>query len=690
MTPDAMTPDAITLEVVTQALTTIVREMRATVFKTARSVAIYEGKDFSCGLFDGLGQAIAQSEDIAGHVVPLPWHVRASLTAFRDDLAPGDVVMLNDPYLGGTHLNDVTLVRPIFIGGRLAFMAAVREHWADVGGTNPGSLSGAVRDIYQEGLRIPPIKIVDQGRKNVAALEVLFANMRVRDEREGDFLSGLLACQTAESRLEALLKRYPLELVDACIGANLARSERRMREAIASLQDGEYVFEDYLETFPDGVFTPLRVPLRLTIAGDSLTADFTGASPQAPVPVNSTLAVTTGGVLIVLKAALDPTAALNQGSFRPITVVAPEASVVNVSHPAPAGSHGELRKRVMATMIGALAQSAPGRVTGDVHRTSFHNMIGGFDAGRGKEFVYYEWGAGGNGGFDGGDGPSAMAAVDWGDLNTIQSTEVIEASFPLFVEESQIAVGTGGAGAFRGGDGLRRRIRILGDDARYSVLADGAILPAFGIEGGGAAKPVEASVTRGGRHITFDTPGKVGGFVLRKGDVVNLRAAGGGGFGDALDRDPELVRHDVAEGLLTAIEAHETFGVILAPDGLVDTAATTARREALHRSVRHLIAARTDAPLYRPGAMSERRMCPLHPTDAEAFGVTNDDVIEVSSGRGAPLRAWVTLDVTVHPGTVPLDPAGCAILLTEPGARLAIRPLTQAQESTAAIRTAAE
>ncbi|MEC7537946.1 MAG: hydantoinase B/oxoprolinase family protein, partial [Pseudomonadota bacterium] len=432
--------DPITLEVVTEGLISVVREMRATVFRTARSVAIYEARDFSCGLFDAKGQVVAQSEDIGSHVVPLPWSVESALAELGDDLEPGDIILMNDPYLGGTHLNDVTIIYPVFEDGELVFFPAVREHWADVGGAVPGSMSGTATEIYQEGIRIPPVKIVERGEINKPLMEVLLSNMRVRAERLGDFNSSLAACRTAERRLSELTERYSMQTLLDSVELNLERSDVRMRENIRALPDGEYYYEDYLETFGPGGFEPLLLPLNLTIRGDELTADFTGASPHVPAPVNSTLAVTAASVFIALKSTLDAQHALNHGSFRPVTVVAPEGTIVNVGHPAPAGSHGEIRKRVIATMLGALSRACPELVSADIHRTSFHNLIGGIDPATGSEFVHYEWSCGGNGGFKESDGPSAMAAIDWGDLTTVQPTEVLESRFPLHIEWTQLGL----------------------------------------------------------------------------------------------------------------------------------------------------------------------------------------------------------------------------------------------------------
>ncbi|HEV8616985.1 MAG TPA: hydantoinase B/oxoprolinase family protein [Methylomirabilota bacterium] len=671
-----MTPlDPITLEILTEVLISIVREMRATVFRTARSVAIYEAKDFSCGLFDHTSEVVAQSEDIGAHVVPLPWSVRSAMAEFKDDLAPGDVILLNDPYRGGTHLNDVTLIYPVFEDGRLILFPAVREHWADVGGMVPGSLSGEATSIYQEGMRIPPIKIVERGRLNRAAMALILSNMRVPDEREGDFHAGLAACKTAERRIRESLARYGLETLLGAIRQNLDRSEARMREQIASLPDGEYYYEDYLETFPDGRLEPLLLPLRLTIRGSDLVADFTGASPQVPVPVNSTLAVSAASVFIALKSILDPAAPLNQGSFRPIAVIAPEGTIVNVMAPAPAGSHGEIRKRVIAVTVGALAQVIPDLVAGDLFRTSFHNLVGGVHPLTGKEFVHYEWASGGNGAFAEDDGPSAMASIDWGDLNTVQSTEVLETRFPLRLEWSALATDSGGDGRQRGGLSMQRGIRLLAATATYSVLADGAVLPAFGILGGGSGIPVGSHVIRAGREVRFPTPGKVGGFRLLKDDVLVLQSAGGGGYGDPLERAIERVLSDRREGYVSPDRCREQYGVVVSDGGEVDAAATEAlRRHLAARRLRLAVVATEDA-LYRRGAVSMRRVCRLSPADATLAGFGDDAIVELLGPGGAPLRAWVVVDSAVQPGTVPLDPLGRRVLGVDAGAPLHVRRL---------------
>jgi N-methylhydantoinase B len=678
--------DPITLEVLTQALIATVREMRATVCRTASSVAIYDAKDFSCGLFAPDSQVVAQSEDIGSHVVPLPWSVRSAMEKMDGTLLPGDVILVNDPYAGGTHLNDVTIIYPVFRDDRLIFFPAVRAHWADVGGMVPGSMSGKATEIYQEGIRIPPLKIQEGGRMNEAALALLLANMRVPDERLGDFQAGLSACRVAEKRINELCARYGVDTLLAAVRCDLDRAEARMRAAISAIPDGTSFYEDYLETFIGGRFEPLLLPLALTVSGDRVIADFTGAAPQVPFPVNSTAAVSAAGVFITLKSVFDPQAPLNQGSFRPIEVITPPATIVNVQRPAPAGSHGEIRKRVIATMVGALAQMVPEKVAGDLCRTSFHNLIGGFDARSGREWVHYEWSAGGNGAFLEDDGPSAMATIDWGDLVTVQSTEVIETRMPLLVESSRLATDSGGAGATRGGLSMQRALRVLTQGARYSLLSDGAVVPAFGVLGGLSGVAVGSWIDRGGGRIEdFEAPGKVAGHLIAEDSILMVRSAGGGGYGDPLARSLDRVASDVIEGYVSAAAARAVYGLVLNALGGVDEAASEALRRRLFEG-RFRLLTRLDGNAFESGAVSRRRICRLNPADARAAGVGEEDLIELDGRRAAPLRAWVRLDAGVVPGGVGIDQRGLSILKVHEGEPIELRRVAAAQRPAAAAR----
>ena len=507
---------------------------------------------------------------------------------------------------------------------------------------------------------------------------------RVRDERIGDFNSGLAACRTAERRLRELIKRYDIDVLLAGVQRNLERSETRMRAQIAKLPDGEYFYEDYLETFgpaPEYRLEPLLLPLRLTVEGDELTADFTGAAEQAPAPVNSTLAVTAASVFITLKSVFDPTQALNHGSFRPVSIIAPKGTIVNVTHPAPAGSHGEIRKRVIATMLGALSHACPELSSADIHRTSFHNLIGGVDSATGKEFVHYEWSSGGNGAFLEADGPSSMAAIDWGDLRTVQSAEVMETRYPLRVQWTRQAMNSGGAGHTRGGLGTRRALQLTHGQAQYSLLSDGAVVPPFGILGGESAAPVGSYIQEDGKDRPFPTPGKVGGHPMQEGDIIVLQSAGGGGYGDPLTRDPEAVLEDVVEGYVSVEQAKESYGVIV-HNGHIDHDATLHQRgQQLDQRHTVRLAGPATGSLYEDIGRGRKRVACLHPDDAAAINVTHDQMMELVGSNGAPIRAWVRIESTARVGHLELDARGYEILRAAPDQEIQIRPLFRPQLS---------
>lgn len=651
--------DPITLEVVCEGLVAVVREMRASIIRASYSPVIYELDDFSCAIFNAGAEMAAQSDDHPGHVMPMPWSVRCAMEDFAGELHPGDIVLLNDAYRGGTHLNDVTLLYPVFAGERLALLPAVRSHWADVGGATPGSYSGLSTNIYQEGLRMPPIKLYERGRPNRAVMRLIEANMRLPEHRRGDLNAMLGACRAAEARLRRLFDKYGLDTVLECVALNLDRSEARMREAIRALPKGTFVYEDYLEYYDDGRFDPVLMRLALTVEGDRIVADFAGSNPQVPGVVNSSLAVAGAGVFVALKATLDPGGAVNQGAFRPIELRAPEASIVDVRLDAPAGAHGEVRKRAVSVMLGCLSQIVPERVCGDLCGTSFPNSIGGRS--RGRRYVYYEVPAGGNGGFAGADGSSAFVNVDFGNIRSIHTAESLESDMPFVVERSELRADSGGAGERRGGLGLRREVRLAAGEGTYSVLSDRAVIPPFGVSGGASAAPVRVSVN--GRSL--DTPGKATGMLLREGDLLVMESAGGGGYGDPLARDPALVEQDVAGGYVSAEQARDQYGVVVG-----DARATEETRKKLLAAMPSMQVLADETDPYA-GIRGRHRVLRVHPSS----GLREGQLVELLGRHPAPLRAWVRVDASVLPGTAPLDEFGRKVLGLESGANVGVRAL---------------
>ena len=666
--------DPITLEVICESLIAIVREMRASIIRASYSSVIYEFDDFSCALFSPNGEMVAQSWDHPGHVLPLPWGVRCALEDFADDLHPGDAILLNDPYRGGTHLNDVTLLCPLFDeSGRLLIFPAVRAHWVDVGGMVPGSYSGLSTNIYQEGVRIPPVKIISRGQLDHAAMTLLLANMRVPEEREGDFNASLGACKVAEQRIRRLIAKYGWPKVQEAVRLNLDRTERRLRDRIRNLPDGDYVYEDYLEFYNQGRLDPVLARLKLTVAGDQLIADFEGTNPQVPGVVNCSLAVVGAGVFVAVKATLDPGGAVNEGAFRPITLKAPEASIFNVRPDAPAGAHGEVRKRAVSLAMGALAQVIPDLVSGDLCGSSFPNAIGGWNRRRDRQYVYYEAPAGGNGGFAGADGASAFVNVDFGNLPSIHNVESIENEMPLLVESCTLRIDSGGDGCHRGGLGMVRHIRLLDDEASYSALSDRAVIPPWGVHKAGSAAPYEVSIARDGNIITFETPGKVTGHPVYRDDVVIMRSSGGGGYGDPLERDAEQVQQDVADGYISRDRAASGYGVVF-KDGEVDVPATERQRAVLRQRCVYLTVVPDEVIETYTGAKGRRRIVYLHEQDAARRNLQVDDLLELLGRNPAPLRAWVRLGRSV-PGHVPLDEFARRVLGVRAGDLLQVRAL---------------
>jgi N-methylhydantoinase B len=666
--------DPITLEVVCEGLIAVVREMRASIIRASYSPVIYELDDFSCAIFNAQAEMLAQSEDHPGHVVPMPWSVRCAMEDFEGDIKPGDIIILNDAYRGGTHLNDVTLLYPVFDGDCLIMLPCVRSHWADVGGMTPGSYSGLATSIFQEGLRIPPTKLCEAGRVNSGVMKLIESNMRLPEHRRGDLQAMIGACQMAERRVRRLLEKYGVQTVLDCVAANLDRSESRMRERIRALPDGVYMHEDYLEYFDQGRFDPVLMRLSLTIKGDEITADFEGSNPQVPGVVNSSLAVAGAGVFVALKATLDPGGAVNAGTFRPIKLRAPEASIVNVRPDAPAGAHGEVRKRAVSVMLGCLSQIVPDLVSGDLCGTSFPNSIGGQHRERERPYVYVEVPAGGNGGFDAADGSSAFVNVDFGNIRSIYNVESLENDMPLLVERSELRVDSGGPGRHRGGLGMRREVRLLEDEAVYSVLSDRAVIPPFGILGGRSAAPVKISIIRGNAESCLETPGKATGRMITNGDIVVMQSAGGGGYGDPLERDLETIETDVLTGYVSAQHARSDYGVVIRNDGTLDRQQSATLRDTLRQQTHGLAIVADNGSSYE-GIKGRHRVLRIHAKAAADCDLASGQLVELVGRHPAPLRAWVKIDNAVPPGSVPLDDFGRRVLGMEVGDTVRLRKL---------------
>ena len=652
------------LELIRESLVAVVNEMRANVIHSSYSSIIYEGHDFSCALVAADGRLVAQSlDDNPIHIFAVPYSAAEIVHVFGGDIHEGDIFLHNDPYTGGTHLNDVLMLYPVFHEGELALFAATRCHWGDVGGMTPGSLSGRAREIYQEGLRIPPTRICEAGRMNQAFLDLLFSNMRITHERRGDFNTMLGTSRKAAEHLGRLFRRFGgRDLLDA-IEELIARSTRVTRERIAAVPDGVYRAEGYIEGDGNSA-EPLIAKLKLTVAGERMIADFSGASPQTSGPTNVGPAMALNAVASIVKSFLDPHTPVNHGSFEPVEVINPPGSFLNARLPAPCGGMVECRALLCGLVVGALGQALPGKLVGDLKGGANHVYVSGPRPDGDGIFLVYEYPAGGTGASRGVDGSHAVRAFPEGDFNSVQAAEVIEAQNPLRVEHYGLREGSCGDGEFRGGLGLRRDIRVLVDSASLSVLSDKNVIPPFGVAGGGSGAANRFTVVRDGETIEpSPMPGKVAGFELRAGDIVRMESSGGGGYGDPLARDPDRVRRDAALGYLSAAEARARYGVALTADGAVDAAATEALRETLRKT-------RVEAVLQLANAdawQGTRRQIPLPQTMAKRLGVVNGDLVEVIASVGISLRGWAQIVDSADDGALRLGADGLAALGATPG-----------------------
>ena len=657
--------DLVQLELIRESLIAVVNEMRANIIHSSYAPIIYEGHDFSCALMSADGRQVAQGlADHPIHIFAVPYSTQQVVAKFQGDINEGDLFLHNDPYTGGTHLNDVLMLHPVFFDGALSMFAAMRCHWNDVGGMTPGSLSGRVNEIIQEGIRIEPTKICDRGTMNEPFMNLLFNNMRARSERLGDFNAMIGTGRKAEEHMQRLYKRFGAGLLGG-VEELIVRSERLLRARIAERPDGDYYAEGYIES--DGANPdPLVVKLKLTVAGDEIVADFAGTSAQTNGPTNCGPAMALNAVGTIVKSFLDPKTPINQGSFNPITVISEEGSFINARNDAPCGGMAECKFLIDSVVASAMGKVAPEMTVGDLKGGANHVIISGSDP-RGSNYIHYEWPAGGTGASDGTDGSNAVRSYNEGDFNSIQSVEMVEGQFPLRIERCEIRDGMCGDGEFRGGFGLRRDVRILGERGALSVLSEKNVIPPYGVEGGSNGAANNFTVIRDGEVTPpSDVPGKVSGFVLRTGDIVREETAGGGGYGDRLKRDPEKVLADVLDGYLTESEAEHRYGVIV-ESGIVRSVATAAKRSELAKMKISVLLELANEEL----TDGPRRQFIVPEGVASKLGIGAGDLIELVTGRGSPLRAWARFGGSGE--TVVVSPSSLDILDVTPGDRVQIR-----------------
>lgn len=520
-----MAADPVELAIYKSTIHSVAEEMGAALRRTSFSPNIKERRDYSCAIFDRDGQAIAMGDHMPVHLGSMPMSVRTTIQ--RIDLRPGDVAILNDPYGGGTHLPDITMVLPVFDRDPNApvFYVAARAHHADVGGFYPGSM-GPCSEIYQEGIRIPPIKIASHGEVVRDVLDFLLHNVRTPVEREGDLTAQIGACRVGEARLQEIIARYGCEAIPRLSRELLDYSELLVKSELARMPAGTFRAEDFVEA--EGSEEPIRIQVAIALDPECQSArvDFTGSSPQVASSINAVFAITYSAVYYVFRCLLPEQTPATSGIMRPIEVLAPDGSIVNARPPAPvAGGNVETSQRIVDVVMRALAKAIPDRVPAASSGTMNNLTIGGIDNRTNEPFAYYETIAGGMGARPTGDGLSGVHTHMTNSLNT--PAEALEYAYPLRVRRYAYRRGSGGLGKYRGGDGLVREIELLAD-ARVTLLSDRRHFRPYGLEGGGPGQV--------GRTILFTQTGETQlaskcSVTVLKGDVIRVETPGGGGWG---------------------------------------------------------------------------------------------------------------------------------------------------------------
>lgn len=519
-----MKADAIKLEIYKHLFAAIPEEMGAALQRSSFSPNIKERRDFSCALFDAAGSLIAQAAHIPVHLGAMPLSVAAAVAALQ--FLPGDTAILNDPYQGGTHLPDITLVSPIFVADKLVGFVANRAHHADVGGMAPGSMPIA-QELVQEGLILPPVKLITAGEMQAGVWQIILRNTRTPDERAGDLRAQIAANVLGVQRFTQLVQKVGLDEVQTYSTVLLAYTERMMRALIAEIPDGLYAFEDQLDD--DGVNDqPISIKVEINIVGDQAKVDFTGSAPQARGSVNAVYAITLSAVYYAFRCLLGAEVPNNAGALRAIEVIAPQGTIVNALPPAPvAGGNVETSQRIVDVLLGALAKALPEQIPAASQGTMNNTLIGGWDAARKRPFTYYETIGGGTGARPGEDGQSGIHSHMTNTLNT--PAEAMEYAYPLQVVRYELREGSGGEGKHHGGQGLRRDLLIL-NEATASLLSDRRKFPPYGLNGGKPGGLGENILIRDGKEIKLASKGQID---LQAGDILSIRTPGGGGWGKA-------------------------------------------------------------------------------------------------------------------------------------------------------------
>jgi N-methylhydantoinase B len=552
-----MSLDAIQLAVIHNGLRQVASEMDLVHEKTSFSPVISEGYDRSNGIYHlTTGEVIAQGElGLPSFVGVMQFSTQAVIRA-RPDLRQGDVVLMNDPYLGGTHLMDVKMVTPFYYRGKPWCWLSNTGHWSDTGGMVPGGFTSTATEIQQEGLRIPPVKLVRAGMIDDDILAMVIANIRVPDERLGDLQAQLGALRVGERRLTALLDRYGADTVSAAIDELKARSEQQMRAYIESIPDGDYAATTYCDS--DGVvFEKLAVRMRMVVRGSDLHFDLAGSSPPCRGPMNAPADLAIASIYVAMKHVF-PEVPINAGCFAPIHVARPDNTFLDARYPRPcAGAAAEVSQRIMEAVFCCVGAAMPERMFAAPAGTSGNFSLGGYDPVHDRNYIMYMFSGGGYGGWWETDGLSNGCSTVG--ISKTQPIEILEQHYPVLYEEYALREGSAGPGRHRGGFGINYRVRLLRGEAKASFVMDHGVVGPPGLLGGGPGTTNAVEVCQGGAVSLPPHVSKGEGYPMQPGDWVQVRTPGGGGYGDPAERLPAAIAQDLRRGYFSRAQAAEQY-----------------------------------------------------------------------------------------------------------------------------------
>jgi N-methylhydantoinase B len=572
--------DAIAFELFKNAIASLGDEMALTIYRTSYSGVLKDIMDYSTAFCDAQGRLVAQGLTLPGHLCSLPVALKATIAHFAGDIHPGDVLIMNDPFAGGMHLPDIFIFKPVFAGRRCIAYASTICHHTDVGGRVAGSNASDSTEIYQEGLRIPPLKLYDRGKRNDTVFAFIEKNVRLPVQVFGDLRAQLAACHIGEAGMLDLVARYGFKGVERFMAELLDYSERLTRETLKELPDGEVSFEDWIDDDGIDVGKPIRLFVTLKKKGDHMIADWTGTAPQVRGAINNTFSYTAAATYTAIKSILSVNMPNNDGVFRAIEVIAPPGTVANGVLPAACAARGLTGFRMLDCCFGALAMLLPGKVfaAGDGGNSGI--TIGGYDARR-KPFIYVDFMSGSWGGRPWADGLEGNANM-FANMAS-QSIEVVEIEHPVQILRYEFVTDGGGAGKYRGGVPYRRDYRFLEDEAVLQVRSDRHTHRPYGLEGGQPGKPSQSVMDPEGAHRLLDSKLTM---TIKRGMVFRHCLPGSGGWGDPLERDPAKVLADLRNEFVSLAAAATEYGVVIDPATLTVDEPATSRRRARMRAQR--------------------------------------------------------------------------------------------------------